>query len=285
MANKRGLGRGLSALMGEDNISEDVTMAGESLIQVGLIDVCADQPRKHFDEEKLGELSSSIKQHGIIQPLILKKKGDRYMIIAGERRFRAARMAGLKEVPAIIKDFDDKEILEVSIIENIQREDLNPIEEAQAIDMLMNEYDFTQETVAERLGRSRPAIANTLRLLTLPDFAQEQVILGNISAGHARAMVTLRERPLIAAAIDEVKTKGLSVRQTEELVKRLSRPKKEYDPEKYNPFLHAEIELSTALETTVKIKGNENRGKIVIDYSNKEQLESLYTAFMSFKQD
>ena len=284
MANKRGLGRGLSALMGEDNITEEVNSSGETMISVSSIDVCVDQPRKFFDEEKLSELAASIKQHGIIQPLILKKKDDRYMIIAGERRYRAARMAGLSEVPAIIKDFDDKEILEVSIIENIQREDLNPIEEAQAIDMLMKEYSFTQETVAERLGRSRPAIANSLRLLNLPDFAQEEVISGRISAGHARAMVPLRERPLIAAAVDEVVSKGLSVRQTEELVKKLSRPRKEYDPSRYNPFLHAEQQLSAALETTVKIRGNENKGKIVIDYANKDQLESLYEAFMSFAQ-
>ena len=214
MANKKGLGRGLSALMGEENIEASANSSGEIMISVSKIDVCANQPRKYFDEEKLSELASSIKQHGIIQPLVLKKNGDRYTIIAGERRFRASRLAGLKEVPAIIKDFDDKKILEVSIIENIQREDLNPIEEAQAIQMLMKEYNFTQESVADRLGRSRPAIANTLRLLNLPKFAQEYVISGQISAGHARAMVPLKNNALVTQAIDTVIAKGLSVIQT-----------------------------------------------------------------------
>lgn len=281
MAKAKGLGRGLGALMGEENISDDTSTNSELMISVKDIDIYTNQPRKYFDEEKLSELANSIKQHGIIQPLILKQNGDRYMIIAGERRYRAARMAGLKEVPAIVKDFDDKQILEVSIIENIQREDLNPIEEAKAIKMLMNEYDFTQESVADRLGRSRPAIANILRLLNLPEFAQEQIITGKITSGHARAMVALKDNSLIAIAMDEVVKKGLSVRQTEELVKKLSRPKKEeYDPTEYNPYYYAQEELSKALETNVKIKGTDKKGKIIIEYVGKEQLETLYEAFL-----
>ncbi len=287
MAKAKGLGRGLGALMGEDNLKDEIKIGGEVMISVKDIDVCTSQPRKYFDEDKLQELASSIKQHGIIQPLILKKNGERYMIIAGERRYRAARSAGLKEVPAIIKDFDDKQVLEVSIIENIQREDLNPIEEAQAIQMLMKEYDFTQESVADRLGRSRPAIANTLRLLNLPDFAQEHIITGKITAGHARAMITLKEKHLIAAAIDEVVAKGLSVRQTEELAKKLSKPKKEqsYDPTAFSPFHYAEQELSRALDTEVKIKGTEKKGKIIIDYSSKDQLEALYDAILRISKE
>ena len=287
MANKKGLGRGLSALMGEENMEASANSSGEIMISVSKIDVCANQPRKYFDEEKLSELASSIKQHGIIQPLVLKKNGDQYTIIAGERRFRASRLAGLKEVPAIIKDFDDKKILEVSIIENIQREDLNPIEEAQAIQMLMKEYNFTQESVADRLGRSRPAIANTLRLLNLPKFAQEYVISGQISAGHARAMVPLKNNALVTQAIDTVIAKGLSVRQTEEFVKKLSMPKKDkkdYDTAAYNPFMYAEEELSRALETNVKIRGNDDKGKILIEYNSKEQLEGLYEAIIKLLQ-
>ena len=278
MANKKGLGRGLSALMGEENMEASANGSGEIMISVSKIDVCANQPRKYFDEEKLSELASSIKQHGIIQPLVLKKNGDRYTIIAGERRFRASRLAGLKEVPAIIK---------VSIIENIQREDLNPIEEAQAIQMLMKEYNFTQESVADRLGRSRPAIANTLRLLNLPKFAQEYVISGQISAGHARAMVPLKNNALVTQAIDTVIAKGLSVRQTEEFVKKLSMPKKDrkdYDTAAYNPFMYAEEELSRALETNVKIRGNDDKGKILIEYNSKEQLEGLYEAIIKLLQ-
>ncbi len=281
MANKRGLGRGLGALMGEENMETVPEHTGEILIPVSKIDVCESQPRKYFDEEKLSELASSIKQHGIIQPLVLKKNGDRYMIIAGERRYRAARLLGLKEVPCIIKDFDDEKILEVSIIENIQREDLNPIEEAQAINMLMKEYNFTQESVAERLGRSRPAIANSLRLLNLPDFAKEYVISGQISAGHARTLVPVKDRIIVDDVIKNIIIKGLSVRQTEELVKKLTKPKKEYDKAAYNPFVYAEEELSRALETTVHIKGGEEKGKFIIDYNNKDQLEALYNVFLS----
>lgn len=283
MAGKqKGLGRGLSALMGDTVLEQ---RPAQLEIDVNLIDVCKNQPRKTFDEEKLAELADSIRLHGIIQPLILKQTGSRYMIIAGERRFRAARMAGMKMVPAILKDIDEKQVLELSIIENIQREDLNPIEEALAIELLMDEHGFTQEVAAERLGRSRSAVANTLRLLHLPDSVQSMVIAGSLSAGHARTLLPLRDEELISIVARRVADKGLSVRDTEEYVKKMTQPPKNArEPKAYatNPeFRAAAQELSESLETRVNIIGGEQRGKIQIEYFSREQLESLYTFLKS----
>ncbi len=274
MANKmKGLGRGLGALMGD---SEPVQ--SEMNIDVNDIDINKEQPRKHFNDEKITELSRSISIHGVLQPLLLQKMGDRYRIIAGERRFRAARMAGLKSVPAVVRDFDERQALEVAIIENIQREDLNPIEEARAIKMLIEEYSLTQDEVAERLSYSRSAVANLLRLLALPNKVEQLVISGGLSAGHARALLPLKDEELIIEQATKVIEQGLSVRQTEAMVKSLLDQKPAKTPVSNERFSYAEKELGVALETKVSISGSESRGSIKIEFYSAEQLQALFDA-------
>ena len=282
----KGLGRGLGALLG-DAEATIIENPKESLeIEVSRIDVCTSQPRKNFDEEKLNELAASIKRHGVIQPLILNKKGSRYQIIAGERRYRAARIAGLKTVPAIVKDMEAGEVLQISIIENIQRENLNPMEEAMAISMLMKEYGFTQEKVAEALGRSRSAVANTLRLLVLPKSVAEMVEAGTLSAGHARTLIPLKDKKLLEAAAREVAEQDMSVRETEEYVKKLLAPEKPAPakPRKNPEFARAEKELSEAMETKIRLSGSRERGKLIIEYFSAEQLDGLYDFLMQAKK-
>ncbi len=283
----KGLGKGLGALISdaEEPVFDEAREFLE--IDVNLIDVCKTQPRKNFDQEKLAELADSIKMHGVIQPLILNKKADRYVIIAGERRYRAARLAGLTKVPAIIKDMDAGDVLQVSLIENIQREDLNPMEEAHAISMLMKEYDFTQEKVAEGIGRSRSAVANILRLLTLPEPVSMLVENGELSAGHARTLIPLKEEKLLLDAAAYVVSRSLSVRETEEYVKRLLSPAKKHTtaPAESDPeFLLAEKELSEALETKIRLVGSQKRGKLVIEYYSKDQLNGLYDFLLTAKK-
>lgn len=274
MSSKKGLGKGLGALMSSAELPEE-QQGGVLEIAVNLIDPCKTQPRQSFDEEKLSELAASVRQHGVLQPLILKAKEGRYTIIAGERRYRAARQAGLKAVPAILKDADEKEVLQLSIIENIQREDLNPIEEAEAISRLMEQYRLNQEQVATMLGRSRPAIANTLRLMGLSKAVREAVASGALSGGHARTLLPLGERMDEAAEI--VKRDGLSVRQTEALIKRMQEEKQEKPPrKKSSEFKTAEKELGDLYETKVSLSGSEERGKITLEYYSKEQLYALY---------
>lgn len=271
---KKGLGKGLGALL-EQNAAPELNTASE--IDVGLIDVCTTQPRKSFDAEKLEELAESIKIHGVIQPLVLKPEQGRYTIIAGERRFRASRIAGLKTVPAIIKDVDPKQLLELSIIENIQREDLNPIEEAQAIHVLMKEYHLTQEELSARIGKSRSAIANTIRLLALPKKCREWVEQGLLSAGHARALLAIQDKKAMAQAAEYIIEKGFSVRETEEYVKRLQKGAAEKRiKEKAPEVLQAEETLGDRLGTRVSITGGNKRGKISIEYFSQEQLNQLY---------
>ncbi len=274
MASKsKGLGRGLVSLMGDPEPQQ-----AETNISVNDIDINKEQPRKHFDDDKISELSESIKIHGVLQPLLLKKTGDRYQIIAGERRFRAARMAGLKSVPAVIRDFDEKQALEVAIIENIQREDLNPIEEAKAIKLLIDEYSLTQDEVAERLSYSRSAVANLLRLLALPSCVEEDVIAGRLTAGHARALLPLKDDAMITENAQKVITSSLSVRQTEALVKSIleARPEGEKKEKETPKFSYAEKELGVALETKVSISGNESRGAIKIEFYSADQLQALF---------
>ncbi len=274
MANKsKGLGRGLVSLMGDPEPQQ-----AETNISVNDIDINKEQPRKHFDDDKISELSESIKIHGVLQPLLLKKTGDRYQIIAGERRFRAARMAGLKSVPAVIRDFDEKQALEVAIIENIQREDLNPIEEAKAIKLLIDEYSLTQDEVAERLSYSRSAVANLLRLLALPSCVEEYVISGKLTAGHARALLPLKDDELITQNAQKVMELSMSVRQTEALVKSMLEAKQQPEKKEKNSaqFTYAEKELGVALETKVSISGSESRGAIKIEFYSAEQLQALF---------
>ncbi len=292
---KRGLGRGLSSLFGDyenyelnnDDVKEEkkdnetkgpiskeakketIAESSDGVLQidVGLIDRNESQPRKNFDEKALKELAHSIKQHGIIQPLILQKKGDRYQIIAGERRFRAGRMAGLKKVPAIIKDYTEEQMSEVSIIENLQREDLNPIESARAISKLIEQFNLTQEVVADKIGKSRPAVANTLRLLTLPDEIIAYIEEGKLSAGHARTLLAVEDKKKMLELASLAISKKLSVRDLELMVRKLNKPAKENH--KFEQSLELKDfanNLNRIFSTKVSIIGNDKKGRIYIDY-------------------
>lgn len=287
---KKGLGKGLSALFGNFEGMEDdssvkepteveIVKAGEVKheIAIGEIDRNENQPRKIFDEKALAELAQSIKAHGVIQPIILTKKNNRYMIIAGERRWRAARMAGLKTIPAVIRDYTEQEISEIAIIENLQREDLNPIESAKAIQDLIDKYTLTQEEVAEKIGKSRSAVANTLRLLSLPSELIDLVENNKISAGHARTLITVEDRELQLRLAKEVYTRKLSVRELEKLIKELTKPKKhKLTPNKSLELKDFEDKLNKKFYTKVSIQGGDKKGKIIIEYFNKADLERIY---------
>lgn len=287
---KKGLGRGLSSLFGDfDDIENDQTIKeptaveqvqeGETKkeISIGEIDRNEDQPRKIFDEKALNELAQSIKTHGVIQPIILVKRNNRYMIIAGERRWRAARIAGLKTIPAIIREYTDQEISEIAIVENLQREDLNPIESAKAIQDLISKFELTQEEVADKIGKSRSAVANTLRLLTLPTELIELVETNKISAGHARALITVEDKDLQQRLAKEVYTRKLSVRELEKLIKELSKPKKhKLIPQKSLELKDFEEQLNKKFYTKVSIQGGDKKGKIIIEYFNKDDLDRIY---------
>ena len=244
--NKR-LGKGLGALLDVDNelIS---TGEGSRLLELDIleIDVDKNQPRTEFDQDKLKELAESIKEHGIIQPIIVRKSGERYKIIAGERRFRAARSAGMEKVPVIIRDDVDIRSLELSLIENIQRENLNPIEEARAIERLISEYGYTQSEAAERLSKSRSALANSLRLLTLSEKIQEDLYRGKLTSGHARAILMIEDKGKQEEAAKVILEKQLSVRQSEELAKLMNSSKSSSIKRKLPEFIEAEGLLSKA---------------------------------------
>lgn len=276
---KRGLGRGLDALLDPYTQEEENRKGGVLEVDVRSIDTNAQQPRKQFGEEALQDLSASIKTHGIVQPLIVVKKGERYLIVAGERRFRAARMAGLETVPVLISDFDEAEMHEVSLIENIQRENLNPMEEASAIRFLMQQHDMTQEEVSERLGKSRPAVANSLRLLQLPDAVSERIKSGELSAGHGRAIAGISDSKTQQLLADETIRMGYSVRALESRIKNLAEKKKD-KPVKAKPLDsavgYAEEKLREKLGTRVVISGTEKRGKITIEYYTKDELEGIF---------
>lgn len=295
---KGGLGRGLGSLFGnfndmdaEEEISEakepkvkkviekkeETIKDGVLEIEVGLIDRNENQPRKNFDEKALKELCQSIKQHGIIQPLILQKIGERYQIIAGERRFRAARMAGLKTVPAIIKEYSKEQISEVAIIENLQREDLNPIESAKAIQALIDEYNLTQEVVADKIGKSRSAVANTLRLLTLPEVIIKHIEDGKLSAGHARTLLAVEDKKQMLELAQLVIVKKLSVRELEVLVKNINKPVKEKQKQEQSLELKDFANnLNRLFSTKVSIIGNDKKGRIYIDYYSSDDLQRIY---------
>lgn len=276
----KGLGKGLDALLGGAPQSGSV-----STLSVYLIDNNADQPRKRFDERKLEELAASIEQHGVVQPIIVKPNGERYTIIAGERRFRAARMAGLNEVPVIVRDIDEQEVRELALIENLQRENLNAIEEAFAIRALMDEHDLTQEAVAKRLGKSRPVIANTLRLLTLPEEVIRFVADGHLQSGHCRALGTVTDDALLVELARQAVRDGWSVRETERMVERAlerrSLEKRQTKKTKLsNDILSAQDALRERLGTKVSIKGGEDSGRIVIEYYSSEELSGLFDKLM-----
>ena len=273
---KKGLGRGLDALLGDYT---QPTHEGVQQVDIRRIDTNAGQPRKDFDQEKLQELADSIRQHGVVQPILLRQNGERYVIVAGELRFRAARLAGLEKVPAIVKDLDEAQVMEVALIENLQREDLNPIEEAAAIRFLMQQHDLTQEEVSKRLSKSRPAIANSLRLLTLPEPVQAYLRNGKLQAGHARALAGLQDPEAQAVLADKIVGEGLSVRAAESLAREQGQkpPRQKKEPPATDPDLAAaEASLREWLGTKVSIQGSSQRGRIVIEYYNAELLQGIY---------
>ena len=280
---KKGLGKGINALISVYDEEEDVSTNEETKengvaeIAIGEIIANPNQPRKHFDEEALNDLANSIKVHGIIQPIVLNKKTDgKYMIIAGERRWRAAKIAGLQTVPAYIRDFTEKQIKEISIIENLQREDLNPIEAAKAIKQLMEEYKLTQEAVAERIGKSRSVIANTVRLLTLPMEVVDLIENNKLSAGHAKILVALDTQEEQIKVANVAVNKKMSVRDIEKLVKAINNPSKERPKSEQSIELREMInEMQRVFATKVSAIGNDNKGRIYIDYYSKDDLDRI----------
>lgn len=282
----KGLGKGLDALLGGSTVAESSNTV--NTLSVYLIDTNAEQPRKQFDEAKLVELATSIEQHGVVQPIIVKKSDERYKIIAGERRFRAARLAGLNEVPVIVRDLSEQEVLEVSLIENLQRENLNPVEEAQAIRALMDEHDLTQEEVAKRLGKSRPAIANSVRLLSLPQELQQLLLDGSLQAGHCRVLASIPDEQLMVKTALQAADSEWSVRETEQRVTALlalhSLERKQPKRSRLsNDIRHAQDKLRERLGTNVSFKGDDDRGKIVIEYFSKDELTNIYDLIMGEK--
>lgn len=279
MSKKFGLGKGLGALIPEDDLEEvEEIKINTNLISINKIKANKQQPRIYFDNEKIMELSESIKQHGIIQPLVLKKSGEFYSIIAGERRWRAAKIAGIKELPAIIMDLDDEKLLEVSLIENIQREDLNPIEEGKAYQRLLNDFNLTQEDLSTKIGKSRTAISNTMRLLNLDNKVQNYIIEGILSEGHGRSILGLDDKDkqyeVAQIAIDE----SLSVREIEKLVKEINNPKdiEEKVIEELNPYYKdVKNRLQNYFGTKVNINTKKNKGKIEIEYYSEEDLQRI----------
>ena len=279
---KRGLGKGLSALISSEMSEENQI----KMISINSIEPNKEQPRKYFDEDKLEELASSIKEHGIIQPLIVKQEEDYYVIVAGERRWRAARLAGLKEIPVIIQDYTTKELMEISLIENIQREDLNAIEEAKAYKTLMNQFSLTQEELAGRIGKSRPAIANTLRLLQLDEKIQELIIQGEITEGHGRAILRLPDKEAQLALAKKIIKDHLSVRETEKKVdEMLKKPKKKtIKDEKEVIYKEIEDKIKNILGTKVQITRGKKKGKIEIEYYNENDLERILYLLESIRE-
>ncbi len=277
-STNRGLGKGLGALLSQaDQLSEDVQSA---VVELKITDISpnSDQPRKFFDQQKLEELAASIRENGIIQPIIVCKGQSGYRIVAGERRWRASRLAGLKVIPAIIRELTELQVLQHALIENIQRQDLNPLEEAHALERLIREHNLTQEKLSTVVGRSRPAIANTLRLLNLSEPVRQMLISEAITAGHARALLAIPDPIEQKKLADHVTEKGLSVRETEKLVKRWQKPRPlpvKQDDAYLLSIRQVEDRLKSSLGTKVKLRDRQGRGSIVIDYYSNDDLSRL----------
>lgn len=290
MEKKKGLGRGLESLFAFYDTQDETPKTNEvkkttvkndgiSEIEINKINPNPNQPRKHFDEEALQELSSSIKLHGVIQPLVVNKlENDQYMIIAGERRWRASKMAGLEKVPVVIKNYTEKQIKEISIIENLQREDLNPIEAARAIKQLMEEYNLTQETVSDRIGKSRSSVANTLRLLSLYPDVIKMIESGKLSSGHARSLVVVDDTTTQIKLAKQAADGKMSVRELEKAVRNYLNPQKT----PMNKVQEQSLELKELINdmqrifaTKVSAIGNDNKGRIYIDYYSRDDLDRL----------
>lgn len=287
---KKGLGKGLNSLFNEEDIEEvtsEITKSSEGdikKVRMSLIEPNKKQPRRHFDEEKITALADSIKEHGLIQPIIITPSDNNmYKIVAGERRWRAAKKANLKEIPAVIRKYSEEQVAEIALIENLQRENLNPIEEAIGYNLLMDEFNLTQELISQRVGKSRSAIANSLRLLSLEDEIQKMLILGTLTSGHARAILSLDDKELRIALSKRIIEDNLNVRQAEALAKQLQKKKpqkKKYEKTAYD----IEIEkiqntLSSAMGTKVRINHTAKKGKIEIEYYGNEDLERVLGFF------
>ena len=305
MAVKRnGLGKGLDSLIPNKNEKkpktsakiddrekkeEEVLKSGEIMVKINQVEPNRDQPRKDFDEDALVELADSIKQFGILQPLIVQKKKDYYEIIAGERRWRAAKIAGVKEVPVIVKEFTDQEIVEISLIENIQRENLNPIEEAMAYKRLLEEFNLKQDEVAERVSKSRTAVTNSMRLLKLSPRVQQMIVDDMISTGHARALLAIDDEEQQYILANKIFDEKLSVRETEKLVKALKNPKKEIKkPKSEHTFVYENIEeqMKNIIGTKVSVNPKANgKGRIEIEYYSEEELERIYDLIMTIQSE
>lgn len=281
MKQQRGLGRGLNALLSDEVLNgteekQDVIKK----IDINDIEPNKKQPRKNFDEEELNDLSKSILEHGIIQPLVVREINGKYEIVAGERRYRAARLAGLNEIPVIVKNFSEQETLEVALVENIQREDLNPMELACAYSLLMERFDLNQEEVADKVGKSRPSVANILRLLKLHPYVQEKLRENEITFGHARALLSIKEGKVQKELTDMIVEKQLSVRDVEKYIQMLSKKadesKEKSEKQGYNPF-YREIQenLQKLFGTKVSISRGSKKGKIEIEYYSDDELERI----------
>lgn len=279
---KGGLGKGFNSLFLENSV-DDISTG--SVDKIKIIDVVANsqQPRKYFDEEALCELSKSISEHGVLQPILVRPLSDgTYQIVAGERRWRASRMAGLTEIPAVVRDMTPEQAMSFALIENLQREDLDPVEEAEGIDLLLKKFDLTQEQVSEKLGKSRSAIANSLRLLKLPDEVKKMLAENSISAGHAKALLSLEDEQLIIETAKIISEQSLSVRQTEELCKKLKK-QKESPPKptaKRDVFFdEVQLALSENLGRKVQITSVKDKGTLKIEFFDKEDLKELIKSF------
>ncbi|MDD7456956.1 MAG: ParB/RepB/Spo0J family partition protein [Clostridia bacterium] len=295
MSEKNPLGKGLNALFSDildDDFIETKTIIKKHLddVDINLIDTNPNQPRKYFDEDALKDLAESIKHYGIIQPLILLQTGERYLIIAGERRFRAAKLAGLTVVPAVIKELTNQEVQEIALIENLQREDLNPIEAAEAIQELMVSHNLTQEQVASKIGKSRPGITNTLRLLTLEKPVIDMVREGRLSAGHARALVVVDDKAFQVKLAEQAADNKMSVRQLETQVKLFFNRKlipqgprkKEAQSKEVKELIN---DMKRIFGTKVKALGNNQKGRIYIDYYNEDDLQRIYDIIEKLRKD
>lgn len=269
---KSNLGRGLDAL-----IPKEEKLEGYIVASINEIKPNSSQPRKEFDEEAIGELANSIKEKGILQPLVVRTVEGGYEIIAGERRWRAAQRAGVTKIPVIIKEASDREVMELALIENLQREDLNPIEEAIAYQQLIDEFELTHDDVSRQIGKERSTITNQLRLLKLPEEAKAALIAGDITAGHARAILSIESPQEAREALNAITKQRLSVRNTEQLIKKISTRKKKQAVSTEEDIYLKEVvnELKNALSTQVRIVDKQGKGKIEIDYYSNEELERL----------
>ena len=304
---KKGLGKGLGAIFGEDVVkesneeltkvkrslpAEEEETKGSLMVKISLIEPNMDQPRKDFNQEELQELAESIKNYGVLQPLLVQKKGTSYELIAGERRWRAAKLAGLKEVPVVLREYSKQQAMEIALIENVQRADLNPIEEAQAYQQLVKEFHLTQEEIAARVSKNRATITNAMRLLKLDEEIQNLLIKGAISSGHARAILSLEDKQLQKKAAKEVLDKRLSVRETEKLAKRLARAsaeKSERNEKKDDAlaliFQDLEERMKTIMGTKVSIHNKDkNKGRIEIEYYSEAELERIVEMIESIRE-